>query len=157
MAGGVCVLTPAHWQAAVATAIAVLMCVLLHYETLNLLDLAMQRFRSHWRRPRILVLMFSLILLHIVEIWVFGMGYWWLAQDAARGSLQAANATTIAGLLDYVYFSAVVYTTLGLGDLVPHGALRFMVGTQALVGFLLVTWSASFTFVEMSRWWRRRP
>jgi hypothetical protein len=54
-----------------------------------------------------------------------------------------------------VYFSAVVYSTLGLGDVLPHGTMRFMVGTEALTGFLLVTWSASFTFMEMERWWKR--
>ena len=33
----------------------------------------------------------------------------------------------------------------------PVGAIRFLVGTEALTGFVLVTWSASFTFVEMQR------
>ena len=58
------------------------------------------------------------------------------------------------GFLDSVYFSAVCYTTLGLGDIVPSGAIRFLVGTEALTGFVLITWSASFTFVEMQRFWR---
>jgi hypothetical protein len=57
-------------------------------------------------------------------------------------------------LLDSVYFSAVCYTTLGLGDIVPTGAIRFLVGTESLTGFVLITWSASFTFVEMERYWR---
>ncbi len=147
-------LTAAHWATAFATLLAVMVCVLLHYEVLNGLDRLMLRIHAHWRRPRLLVLMFSLILLHIVEIWIFGVGYWWLGSDSARGMLQVLDGNE-AGLPDYVYFSAVVYTTLGLGDLLPHGTLRFMVGTQALTGFLLVTWSASFTFMEMERWWKR--
>jgi hypothetical protein len=147
-------LTPAHWASAFATLLAVTLCVLLHYEVLNGLDRLMSRIHAHWRRPRLLVLMFSLILLHIVEIWIFGLAYWWLGGDADRGMLQVLNGSE-AGLPDYVYFSAVVYTTLGLGDLLPHGTMRFMVGTQALTGFLLVTWSASFTFMEMERWWKR--
>lgn len=147
-------LTTAHWAAATATLVAVMVCVLLHYEALNGLDRLMVRIHAHWRRPRLLVLMFSLILLHIVEIWIFGVGYWWLGADASRGMLEVLDGDE-AGLPDYVYFSAVVYTTLGLGDLLPHGPMRFMVGTQALTGFLLVTWSASFTFMEMERWWKR--
>jgi hypothetical protein len=147
-------LTPAHWASAFATLLAVLACVLLHYEVLNGLDRLLLRIHAHWRRPRLLVLMFSLILLHIVEIWIFGLGYWWLSSDADRGMLQLLNGSA-AGLPDYVYFSAVVYSTLGLGDVLPHGTMRFMVGTEALTGFVLVTWSASFTFMEMERWWKR--
>jgi hypothetical protein len=29
-----------------------------------------------------------------------------------------------------------------------------MTGTEALTGFLLITWSASFTFLEMQRFWK---
>jgi hypothetical protein len=49
----------------------------------------------------------------------------------------------------------VCFTTLGLGDLVPVGAVRFMTGTEALTGFVLIAWSASFTFVEMERFWKQ--
>jgi hypothetical protein len=73
-----------------------------------------------------------------------------LVDDPAFSQLVGAGG----GLFDSVYFSAVVYTTLGLGDVVPHGAIRFMAGTEALTGFLLITWSASFTFLEMQRFWR---
>lgn len=148
-------LTSGHWDVALMTALAVTACVLLHYEVLDLLDRLMVRIHAHWRRPRLLILMFCLILLHIVEIWVFGISYWWLGTDLERGMIEVLQGAS-AGLLDYVYFSAVIYTTLGLGDMIPHGPMRFMVGTEALTGFLLVTWSASFTFMEMERWWRRR-
>jgi hypothetical protein len=30
-----------------------------------------------------------------------------------------------------------------------------MAGTEALTGFLLISWSASFTFLEMQRFWGR--
>jgi hypothetical protein len=39
---------------------------------------------------------------------------------------------------------------------VPQGAIRIMVGPQALLGFVLITWSASFTFIEMQRYWNDR-
>ena len=60
------------------------------------------------------------------------------------------------GVLDAVYLSATTYTTLGFGDLAPVGPIRFTAGTMALTGFVLITWSASFTFLEMSRDWRDR-
>lgn len=140
------------------TALVVMGCVLLHYEVLDGLDRVLQRLHVHWRRQRLLLLIMSLLLLHIAEIWLFAAGYWWIAGEGSLGAVAAPGSpTTSPGFLDLVYFSAVVYSTLGLGDLVPHGALRFMVGTQAITGFLLVTWSASFTFLEMERWWRRPP
>lgn len=54
-----------------------------------------------------------------------------------------------------MYFSAITYTTVGFGDFVPTGPVRFLAGTEALTGFLLITWSASFTFLEMRRYWGR--
>ena len=41
-------------------------------------------------------------------------------------------------------------------DLAPVGAVRFLSGTEALTGFVLITWSASFTYPEMERYWRQR-
>ncbi|NBU24116.1 MAG: two pore domain potassium channel family protein [Gammaproteobacteria bacterium] len=76
-----------------------------------------------------------------------------LLRDPAFGSLQGIADPSI---VDYGYFSAVVFTTLGLGDIVPHGAVRILVGPQSLLGFVLITWSASFAFIEMQRYWNDR-
>ena len=56
--------------------------------------------------------------------------------------------------LDYVYFSFITYTTVGYGDMVPRGPIRFIAATEALTGWVLLGWSASFTFLEMQRFWR---
>ena len=61
------------------------------------------------------------------------------------GGLSGAE---IGGLLDLVYFSATVFTTLGFGDLVPVGPIRMITSTEALAGLALITWSASFTFLQ---------
>jgi hypothetical protein len=57
-------------------------------------------------------------------------------------------------VLDYVYLSFVTYTTVGYGDLVASGYLRYLTGVEALVGLILITWSASFLFIEMGKYWR---
>lgn len=134
------------------TLAAVLACVLLHYETLRLLSYVLLRFHGK-RRRRILVLVLALLLLSVVEIWIFGLAYRWLLSDPATGALHGPTAGGDQ-LIDYVYFSAVIFTTLGLGDLVPSGTIRVLVGTEALVGFTLISWSAAFTFLEMERFWR---
>ena len=58
-------------------------------------------------------------------------------------------------LFDYMYFSSTVYSTLGFGDIVPVGEIRALTGIEAVSGLVLITWSASFTFLEMQRHWGR--
>lgn len=137
-----------------ATFTLVMACVLLHYECLNALSALLTRF-ANWHRRRVLFLVCALFAIHLVEIWLFGFGYRGLLADPRNGALSGASSDPGA-LLDCVYFSAVIFTTLGLGDVVPSGAIRFLVGTEALAGFMLLSWSAAFTFVEMQRYWRDR-
>jgi hypothetical protein len=90
--------------------------------------------------------------LHIAEIWIFGLTLWGLLMFANTGSV----AGSVSGsLLDAVYLSANTYTTVGFGDLAPVGPIRFVGGSMALTGLVLITWSASFTFLEMERYWRK--
>lgn len=128
----------------------VVICVLVHYEVLSALTTWLRRV--HLRpRMRILMLIFAILITHVAEVWIFGLTYFGLISIAGHGALYADYPM---GLLDCIYFSVVCFTTLGLGDIVPVGAIRFLVGTEALTGFVLVTWSASFTFVEMQRFWK---
>jgi Ion channel len=133
-----------------ATGFIVLACVLLHYEVFGWLTRVLAGLHIRIRRRRILLLILGLLALHVVEIWLFGIGYFLLLDGQSFSRIHGSGGE----LLDLVYFSAVVYTTLGLGDLVPAGAIRFMTGTEALTGFVLITWSASFTFLEMQKFWK---
>jgi len=54
---------------------------------------------------------------------------------------------------EYVYFSTVSYTSLGLGDIYPTGGLRLVTGAEALLGLLLIAWSASFAYLSMVDLW----
>lgn len=58
-----------------------------------------------------------------------------------------------ASALGFFYFSITNYTTLGIGDVYPKGALRILAGVEALNGFLLIIWSASFAYLRMQRDW----
>ena len=74
--------------------------------------------------------------------------------------LQAPNTGDISGaagapFFDAIYLSAETFSTVGFGDLAPSGAIRFLCGTEALTGFILITWSASFLFLEMQQFWRK--
>lgn len=145
-----------HWGinlvVVVATALAVGACVLLHYEGLTLLSRSLARMSSRGRR-RVLRGIFGVLALHVAEIWLFALVLYALLQiDPLFGQIHGIPAGSV---LDQVYFSAVTYSTVGFGDVIPTGPIRFLTGTEALTGFVLITWSASFTFLEMERFWRR--
>ena len=130
---------------------AVIAVVLMHYEGLSWIGRAI-RMRSLHHRSKILVLIFAQLALHFTEIWIFALGFFLLTQNPGYGALSPVPSS---GFLEFVYFSAITYTTVGFGDYVPTGAIRFLCGMEALTGFVLITWSASFTFIEMQRYWGR--
>ena len=134
---------------ALATAVVVVICVLVHYEGLRLLSGLLPKLR-HLHRRRILILIFSLLFLHIVEVWIFGGTYYVLLHQGEFGELIGSPA---ASIIDCIYFSASVFTTVGFGDIYPTGAIRTMTGTQGIVGLTMITWSASYTYVEMVKIW----
>jgi hypothetical protein len=141
-----------NWVVVASAILIVALCVVAHYESLTACGRYLPLL-SHRRRRRVLILIFVVLVTHVAEIWLFGLGYFLLARNPALGSL--AGLPT-AELPDYVYFSAMTYTTVGFGDAVPIGAIRFLAGMEALTGFVMITWSASYTFLEMQRDWRGR-
>jgi hypothetical protein len=101
--------------------------------------------------------MLSTLTLHVVEIWVFGITLWLLLKWPACGQVTShAAAAGPLGLFDSVYFSAMTYSTVGYGDVLPLGPVRLLAGTEGLIGLVLIGWSASFTYIEMERFWRER-
>ena len=143
---------PINMLVVATTVIVVTLAVLIHYEGLVLMSRRMPRLHTRARR-KVLFVIYGVITLHVAEIWLFGVAYWALLHFAGTGVV--AGAETL-GFFDAVYLSAVTFSTVGFGDLAPVGAIRFLAGTESLAGFILITWSASFTFLEMERFWRER-
>ena len=133
-----------------ATLLALALCVLVQYEGLVLTWKWISRHKGH-RRAKVLYAIACVITLHVVEIWIFGVVIWALLRWPATGSLHGPES---ADLLECVYLSAITFSTVGFGDIAPVGPIRFLAGTEALTGFVLITWSASFTYLEMERFWR---
>jgi len=135
------------------TLMVIIICVLLHYEGLRLFTIWITGNRLQ-PRMKIAALIFAQLLLHMVEIVFFGWVFFALtSSNLAFGALQPDEPLQF---YDYIYFSAAVYSTLGFGDLVPSGPIRILTGMEAVTGLLLITWSASFTFLEMQHYWRNR-
>jgi hypothetical protein len=136
-----------------ATAVTVALAVLLHYEGLRWLSTRLANMPGI-RHRKVLLGVYAVILLHVAEIWLYGLCFWAVLQVPGAGSISGAHT---ASLLDSVYLSATTFSTLGFGDLAPVGAVRFITGTESVSGFILITWSASFLFLEMQEYWRRHP
>lgn len=128
----------------------VAVCVVLHYEVLRGLLGLMERMSAISPRQRILVLIGGALVAHFAEIVVFSIGYYLLipieGQNVLTGRLEG-------DVFDYLYFSAATYTTLGIGDVFPLGIARLVAGIESLTGLILITWTASFTYLAMREFW----
>jgi hypothetical protein len=127
--------------------------IVIHYEVLFQLSKRLSLTKKITPSYKVLICVFTIFLAHVVEIWLFGLGYYFSSQLDGIGNLFGKTANH-GIILDYVYLSFVTYTTLGYGDLVASGYLRYLTGVEALVGLILITWSASFLFIEMGKYWR---
>lgn len=125
--------------------------VMIHYEVLRYMVVALPRMRIR-PRWRVLVSIFGAFGAHIVEVWLFGLAYYLMDGRSRFGSL---SGDSDGSLMSSVYFSFTTYSSLGIGDIYPQGDLRFLAGLEALTGLILIAWTASFIYLEMTRYWRR--
>lgn len=99
---------------------------------------------------RILVIVIAALVAHLVEIGLYAVAYALGDRVLALGGF---GGLAVTQPLDYLYFSIVSYTSLGLGDVFPIAHLRFITGIEALNGLLLIAWSGSFIYIAMARLW----
>jgi hypothetical protein len=125
----------------------------IHYEVLRLLTTGLPVLRIRPRVQLIFVIV-GAFGAHFLEIILYGAAYYLLATQFDIGGMGQAGPLHFSRCL---YFSAETYTTLGYGDVLPHGDLRLLAGLEALNGMLLIGWTASYTFLSMERYWGRGP
>ena len=132
-----------------ANCLVVALVVMIHYECLyRLTRLLPVLTLAH--RYRLVVGVFGAMIAHVVEVWIFGVAYYFMHRHEDWGVLRGNFE---GSLLDCVYFSFTVYTTVGFGDIEPLGDLRYLTGIESLTGLVLITWTASFLYLEMQRYW----
>jgi hypothetical protein len=86
---------------------------------------------------QILQVAWRLILLHVLEIAVWALFYWW------RKCLPDAETS--------FYFSGVTYTSVGYGDVVLPKEWRLLGPLEGLTGILMCGLSTGFFFAAVSR------
>jgi hypothetical protein len=136
----------------IANGLLALIVILLHYEVLFQLDKNLPRVAHIAPRFKVLLGVGVIFIAHVVEIWIFALGYYITLQFPAMGTL-VGELSGHGILLDCAYLSFITFTTVGFGEIVAQGYLRYLTGVEALTGLLLITWSASFLFIEMQKYW----
>lgn len=124
--------------------------VLIHYEVLRGTS-RLVTTAPIAARTRILLVLAGIFTAHILEVCLYALAYMLMSDHLGLGSVRGASTGSFA---DFFYFSITCYTTLGLGDVFPSGAMRIIAGIEALNGFVLIGWSTSFTYLAMERFWR---
>lgn len=136
----------------VLNSVVVAIVVLIHYEFLYRLTFNIPKLKIK-HRYRIVVGVFGALIAHVIEIWVFALAYYFMHNADGWGEL---SGNFNGSVMDCVYFSFTVYSTVGFGDIAPLGELRYLTGIESLTGLVLITWTASFLFFEMQRDWNSR-
>lgn len=140
------------WQnghLALVMVLCIALTTLMHYEGLRQINLRMIRRKRRATHHGMLYACYFILLLHLTEILVFALAYFYLQQVPGMGYIHGAQPR----FFDSYYFSAMVFSSVGLGDLYPSGLLRLVVGVEGLLGLMLIGWSASFTYLEMQTFW----
>lgn len=131
----------------ISTIVTIVIAVALHYEVLT--HLAEKHFKRSWPSRLLLpVGVLIVIFTHVIEVWFFAFLYYLLLPLDNTGEVVGGFSNTI---FDCAYFSFVNYTSLGYGDVVPVGHIRFTAGAEALTGLVLIAWTASFTYLQMQQ------
>jgi len=123
--------------------------LVLHFAVLRLISAQLPQCSQC--KPYVVLLAIGVIFLaHLIEIGVYALAYDWLSSAAEVGELLGQGTTNF---MDYFYYSTVMYTSLGIGDVYPIEHLRIISGLETLNGLILIGWSTAFTFLIMRRYW----
>ena len=107
--------------AAIITSIILVgMTLMIHYEILRIAS-AMLPTLPIPVRMRVIFVMFAAFLAHTIEVWLYALAFYIYIDILHLG---AFGGEMMGDWRDFVYYSAVTYTSLGLGDVFPLGGAR---------------------------------
>jgi hypothetical protein len=137
-------------NASIASLLLLISCALIHYEVLSILKISLGKMTFISRRAKLLFVIFGAMFSHLLQISLFAGAYFLLRDKFGLGGFGGGFVDSFSSFL---YFSAETYTSLGFGDICPVGAIRMLTGLEALNGLVMISWTASFTYLEMTKYW----
>lgn len=104
-------------------------------------------------RPQaaVVIAFVGLLALHTAEILGFAVVYRVLLAWGRLGDLAGTFDGSWTGL---IYFSGMSFASLGFTQIETSGPIRIVTMMQALGGFMVLTWSATFLYSVCERSWR---
>jgi len=82
-----------------------------------------------------------LLVSHLIHVFLFAIGLHFLSNEDSNliGNLEG-------NWIDFFYFSLSCYSSLGFGDIYPVGSVRIISGIEALLGLMMIAWSATILY-----------
>ena len=107
-------------------------------------------------KSNIFVIILFAMLGHILAISTYAIAYYISVNHfPAYGALDnLIHLDHSLNFFDNFYFSASTYTSLGYGDITPIGPIRILAVSEAIVGLVLIAWSASSCYLVMEDAWK---
>lgn len=137
------------WEAIVLSILLILVSTAIFYEILSLTLIVIAKYHLH-QRLLMLLLVVAIFSANIIAIFVYAVAYWGAVNWLGFEQLSGFDPTEFFG---YIYFSAATYSSLGIGDIFPHGAAQLITGVEVLNGLILIGWSATFTYFSVQKLW----
>ncbi|EAU40281.1 Membrane protein [Fulvimarina pelagi HTCC2506] len=119
--------------------------VLVHRLVMDQVSRRLGRLEASITPSRTVFAVVILLAAHLVEIGVFAGSFAMLVGFGEEPMLTGAFDRSLE---DYLYYSGTAYTSLGIGDIVPHGAARIMTAVEAVTGLVMIAWTAAFLYAE---------
>lgn len=140
--------------ASIMAVVMIVLGILIHNECLQYTTGLLKRLHGIPARLHVLIGVGMCFVAHILEIIVYAFFHYALAEYSSVDHSMVASHIT---LRDFIYFSAETYTSLGYGDIeLLSNNLRFLGGLEAMIGLVLIAWTASFTYFLMEKYWREQ-
>ena len=138
--------------ASLISLVLIVACVSVFYEIMAHVWVNLPRLEG---RPRLQILLtvIASFIGHTIAIWIFGIAFYLLVHHTGFGALSGDYG---GDLLSFIYFSAVSYSSLGLGDIYPLGELRLLIGVVAILGLILIGWTITFTYLVTDKYLTHR-
>jgi hypothetical protein len=117
--------------------------IVFHFWSILKLKSLMPSSEDHNHFFRSFIILEGIFFVHLCEIFLFSLSFYLATEILSIGGF-SENFTFSP--LNYFYYSISTYSTLGLSNFYPDGALKIISGFASLTGFIMITWSATFFF-----------
>lgn len=124
--------------------------VLTHFQVISVI-MPWVRRRPAKSQSNLLIIVFSMIVAHLLEILLYSAGYYVGEKTLHLGGFSGVRSFVP---IDYFTLSAETFTTAGIGDIYATGPLRIVASIEAINGLILIAWSGSCTYFVAKRLWR---